>query len=122
MYKSPAEWLQIPPRATERSHSNAPTPRLTSAPNGVRLEHRTLCDAVGTPCLHLSAERVESQTATELLREFILRRRVKRLNIAGPRASEEPAAADYAHRVLVATWRGELPAGRRFTGGNEECA
>jgi hypothetical protein len=71
---------------------------------------KTFCEAVGKPCLHLSAAQVDAQTAGDLLRQFIVRHGVKQLNVAGPRASEQPTAADYARRVLQIAWRGELSA------------
>jgi hypothetical protein len=78
--------------------------------SGGTLLTRKFCHEVGKPCLHLSAEQLEPQIAADRLRKFILDHGIKQLNVAGPRESEEPAAADYARRVLKGAWRGQLPA------------
>jgi len=51
------------------------------------------------PLLHLTmALRVDAAALS--LADFVAQHRVAVLNVAGPRASEEPAAAAYARRVL----------------------
>lgn len=53
------------------------------------------------PCLHLARE-VHDPEAAEKLRRFIAQHRIKQLNVAGPRASVEPAAGDFVRRTLAA--------------------
>jgi hypothetical protein len=77
---------------------------------GGTLLTKTICEALAKPCLHLSAAEVEPKTAGELLHQFIVRHHVSRLNVAGPRASEDLAAAEYARTVLQTTWRRDLEA------------
>jgi hypothetical protein len=65
---------------------------------------------LGKPCLHLSRDEVDTsldsasavtKSAKRLL-EFLTQRSVQRLNIAGPRLSQEPDAAEFASQVLRA--------------------
>jgi hypothetical protein len=63
---------------------------------------RTTLDAAsrhGKPCLHLCAENPVIACA-ESLRNFLIENRIEVLNVAGPRHSEEPAAAAFATAVL----------------------
>ena len=53
------------------------------------------------PCLHLSAQ-ADGEHAPEKLKTFLRTARVTVLNVAGPRASEEPAAGQFASVVLAA--------------------
>ncbi len=71
---------------------------------------KEFCSDVGKPCLHLSADRFQPRAAADQLRAFILDHGVARLNVAGPRASEEPETAAYARKVLQGVWRGSIPA------------
>ena len=52
------------------------------------------------PCLHLSA-RSSGETAPELLKEFLRQHHIKVLNVAGPRASKEPAVGSYVRAMLA---------------------
>lgn len=57
----------------------------------------------GKPCLHLSSEAAsagEMDLARTLL-EFLAEHHVGRLNVAGPRASQEPLVAAFVRAVLV---------------------
>jgi hypothetical protein len=54
----------------------------------------------GKPCLHLSRER-EGESAAAKLSRFLARHRIKTLNVAGPRQSEEPEVADFVRSVLL---------------------
>jgi hypothetical protein len=59
---------------------------------------------LGKPCLHLSSEiasEIGQDPAEELL-NFLAAHHVSRLNIAGPRESQEPLVAAFVHGVLVA--------------------
>lgn len=59
---------------------------------------------LGKPWLHLSREAASAagrDPADELL-EFLRAQRVARLNVAGPRASQEPEVAAFVRQVLTA--------------------
>lgn len=60
------------------------------------------------PLLHLHAALTDEQAAT-CLRAFLAEHRVNTVNVAGPRASQDPEVADFVTRVLVRTFG----AGRR---------
>jgi hypothetical protein len=51
------------------------------------------------PCLHLSRDR-DGEAAARKLLDFVTRHKIKVLNVAGPRESEEPAVADFAREIL----------------------
>ena len=53
------------------------------------------------PCLHLSRARDGAQ-APEKLREFVRVNQILLLNVAGPRASEEPKVAEFVRDTLLA--------------------
>ena len=79
-----------------------------SSISGGTLLTKEFCSDVGKPCLHLSADRLQPPAAAAKLRAFILDHDVSRLNVAGPRASEEPETAKYARRVLQSVWLGSV--------------
>lgn len=56
------------------------------------------------PCLVLCEEEV-ADSAVRLLKEFIRRHRVRVLNVAGSRASQEPRVGRWVKRVLDAAFR-----------------
>lgn len=58
---------------------------------------------LGKPVLHLTAARDVGNAATRL-REFVRRHHARRLNVAGPRASEEPGLAAFVEAVLHAAF------------------
>lgn len=58
------------------------------------------CRRLGRPYLLIDAARLDVQEATATLLEFVRTRRIERLNVAGPRASKQPAAYDYARAVI----------------------
>lgn len=63
-----------------------------------------LAGRLGKPCRHLSSEALSASgadPADELLR-FLADHHVSRLNVAGPRASQEPAVGTFVRSVLVA--------------------
>lgn len=62
------------------------------------------------PVLHLVAAS-DAGNAAVRLREFVRRHHVRRLNVAGPRASEAPGIATFVEMVLRAAFT-EPPAGR----------
>ena len=64
----------------------------------------------GKPCLHLSCETASASGTdpAEDLLAFLAEYHVGRLNIAGPRASQEPEVATFVRSVLIAALdRGE---------------
>ena len=58
---------------------------------------------VGKPCLHLCQESIRSiAEAAHCLRQFLIQNNVSRLNVAGPRATQEPAIGPFVDSVLSA--------------------
>jgi hypothetical protein len=59
---------------------------------------------MGRPCLHLASEDLSAtgRDAAEVLLDFLATNHVTRLNVAGPRASQEPFVAAFVRSVLVA--------------------
>ncbi len=51
------------------------------------------------PCLHLARDR-DGETAPGKLADFVKEHRITVLNVAGPRASEDPEASEFAARTL----------------------
>jgi hypothetical protein len=78
---------------------------------GTRLT-REIARALGRPLLHLTAAGDAAQAAARL-RAFVRRHRVRRLNVAGPRASEAPGLELFVRAVLERAF----PPGRRESGG-----
>ena len=54
---------------------------------------------LGKPCLHLSRD-AEPANAAATLRAFVSRHQIKCLNVAGPRASSEPAVGEFVRQTL----------------------
>lgn len=67
---------------------------------GGTLKTAEFCSEIRKPFLRLSAEIFTAFEAALLLRSFVIRLKVGVLNVAGPRESQEPAAAMYAAAVL----------------------
>ncbi len=57
--------------------------------------------AQGKPCLHLSSK-AGSEAAAGRLRAFLETHRIKCLNVAGPRASQDPGVGAFVFRTLQA--------------------
>jgi hypothetical protein len=53
----------------------------------------------GKPLLHLSRER-DGAMAGQKLRQFLTKHRIRTLNVAGPRHSQEPGVAEFARETL----------------------
>jgi hypothetical protein len=64
---------------------------------------------LGKPLLHLHGRLSAVEAAKDLAR-FQRRRRILVLNIAGPRASQEPNAAAWVDQVLTLAWAGDAEA------------
>jgi hypothetical protein len=54
------------------------------------------CEKQGRPLLLINAQATKPEQAAEGARDFVVGNAVQRLNVAGPRASKEPAAHAYA--------------------------
>jgi hypothetical protein len=62
--------------------------------------HTAECAAAhGRPCLHLASEHGDADAA-HLLRQFVVDHGVQILNVAGSRASEEPAVGEFVKATL----------------------
>lgn len=55
--------------------------------------------SLGKPCLHVSAQRDGNEAAGRLCR-FIEKHGIRVLNVAGPRASNEPGVGEFAKAIL----------------------
>jgi hypothetical protein len=75
-------------------------PRLTG---GTRLTFE-LAKRFGKPVLHLSREEVSVETAADKLRALVEEQPIRTLNIAGPRASQEPDIGEFVRAVLSAAF------------------
>jgi Circularly permutated YpsA SLOG family len=65
---------------------------------------------LGKPWLHLSREATANiQEAGRQVREFLLQHDVRRLNVAGPRATQEPEVGSFVEAVLTAALINEGP-------------
>lgn len=61
------------------------------------------CATLGRPCLLLDGERIDAAEAATRIAAFVSRIGARRLNVAGPRASDAPGAYDFA-RAAVGTF------------------
>ena len=66
---------------------------------GGSLFTQQVTERLGKPCLHLSREN-GIEEATRCLHGFIEENRIAVLNVAGPRASQEPEVGQYVQDVL----------------------
>jgi len=68
-----------------------------------------LAHELGKPCLHIARDAGEAAStvghSADRLLAFLGEHRVRRLNVAGPRASQEPAVAAFVRDVLRAALR-----------------
>ena len=71
---------------------------------GGSLATQQLAAAHDRPCLHLSGE-LEAPEAALRLRDWLQREAVTVLNVAGPRASGEPAVAAFIQSILDELWQ-----------------
>jgi putative molybdenum carrier protein len=58
---------------------------------------------LGKPCLHLSQE-ADGKATVEKLRQFLFQNRIKVLNVAGSRKSQEPQVGDFTIATLARLW------------------
>ena len=80
---------------------------IAARPQGGTALTIELAERLSRPCLHLAREddslAIDLPSITEhatRLVEFVRQHDVRRLNVAGPRASQEPDVADFVRRVL----------------------
>ena len=73
-------------------------PKLT----GGSLKTAALAKKHGKPLLHLSA--IAPDPHAKALREFMTANRIRRLNVAGPRASKEPEIAAFVRTIMDQTF------------------
>ena len=76
--------------------------RLTG---GTRLTFE-LARRFGKPVLHLSRDEEDLAAARDKLLAFVEEQRIRTLNVAGPRASQEPEIGAFVREVLAAAFGG----------------
>lgn len=67
---------------------------------GGTLQTKEHCISRGKPVEAVDAARLAPDEAAARIHGFVLRHRIAVLNVAGPRASKQPAAYDYARKTL----------------------
>lgn len=75
---------------------------------GGTLQTRLFCSELGKHCLVISRENTDVAGAAAAIAEFVAGHGIRRLNIAGPRASKQPQIYDWAYAVIA-----QLLAGNR---------
>lgn len=75
---------------------------LAAGLQGGSLATADLAIQLARPWLHLSAARRNPEEAGRVLNDFIEEHRIRVLNVAGPRASNEPRVGGYVRAVLEA--------------------
>lgn len=73
---------------------------IAAEPQGGTRLTLMLASRLGKPVLHLSREVLTPEIAAMMLREFLNEHAVRTLNVAGPRASQEPEIAAFVTSVL----------------------
>ena len=61
-----------------------------------------LAERIGKPVLHLSRDEAEFALIAEQLQAFVEKQQIGTLNVAGPRASQEPEIGAFVQAVLAA--------------------
>lgn len=59
------------------------------------------CKQQRKPCKLINACKISTEQGAYLVEHFVIKQRIKVLNVAGPRISRQPQAHDYAFRVLT---------------------
>jgi hypothetical protein len=75
---------------------------------GGTLQTRLFCSELGKPCLVIDREHTDVAGAATAIAEFVSGHGIRRLNVAGPRASKQPRIYDWAYAVIA-----QLLAGNR---------
>jgi hypothetical protein len=65
---------------------------------------------LGKPLLIIDTEMTEPHVAVQQMREFLRGDAIRALNIAGPRASEQPAVGAFVYRCVAAVLKPSSPA------------
>jgi hypothetical protein len=68
---------------------------------GGTLQTKEYCRSHGRPVVTIDATRATPETAADRIAAFVRKRRIAVLNVAGPRASKQPAAHDYARATIA---------------------
>jgi hypothetical protein len=71
---------------------------------------KELAERLGKPWLHLTGGNSAGATvqqAAERMSQFLTENHVHTLNVAGPRASQEPGVANFVDQVLTIVWNGD---------------
>jgi hypothetical protein len=89
----------------ERTRANVADSDGTVILHGGALEGGTLqtqrfCAELGKPCLVIAREQFDEDRAASEIARFIAVHRIRTLNVAGPRASKQPAIHAYARAVI----------------------
>jgi hypothetical protein len=71
------------------------------------------CREAGRPCLVIDANHASTAQAARFISQFIAEHEVETLNVAGPRASGQPAIHDYVYAALSTLLRGGARSDRR---------
>ncbi|MCB1228676.1 MAG: putative molybdenum carrier protein [Verrucomicrobiae bacterium] len=82
---------------------------LSETLNGGSAATRDLAISLGHPWLHLSRANAALTESVGKLRDFLLGHDVEILNVAGPRASEEPEAGEFVTALLDQTFPSPFP-------------
>lgn len=59
------------------------------------------CEAHGRPHCVIDASALDAEAAAAIAREFVVSKGIAKLNVAGPRASKVPRAAEFARQVVL---------------------
>ena len=73
---------------------------ITANPQGGTRLTLVLAERLGKPVLHLSRDAMSPEAAAEKLQVFLDSHSVRVLNVAGPRASQEPEVVTFVSNVL----------------------
>ena len=63
-----------------------------------------LARRLGKPALHLARDEVDADVAADKLSAFVEEQHVRKLNVAGPRASQEPEIGAFVREFLMAAF------------------
>lgn len=76
-------------------------------PSGGTEQTIALCIGERRPYLLVDAQELPVERAAERVRDFVEHFEISALNVAGPRASGEPRAYDYAKRLMLGLLQGD---------------
>lgn len=68
---------------------------------GGTLQTRLFCSELGKHCLVIARENTDIAGAAAAIAEFVAGHGIRRLNVAGPRASKQPQIYDWAYAVIA---------------------